>query len=147
MILICDMESLHLSQVYDLEKICFPNDFWTVKMFEEELKNDISLFLVAIDDEDEKVVGYAGVWFMGDVANITNVAVMPEYRRNGIGKMLINALISKSAENDMSSITLEVRESNIAAQKLYKGLDFEEAGFRKHYYKDRENALIMTKAL
>lgn len=147
MIRIYNMQSEHLDDVFSLEQICFPNDFWTCKMFEEELENNISAFFVAVDTDINAVVGYAGVWFMADVANITNVATAPEYRCMGIGRMLVDALINASAEKDMSSITLEVRDSNLSAQRLYEKSGFERVGVRKRYYKDREDAILMTKIL
>jgi ribosomal-protein-alanine N-acetyltransferase len=80
--------------------------------------------------------------------DITNVAVLPEYRRLGIGSILIEAVIKKAAELELSLLTLEVRRSNTVAQSLYSKYGFEVIGERKRYYSDnREDALIMTKEL
>ena len=103
---------------------------------------DTSHFVVAT--VDEKVVGYMGLQVFCGEGYVTNVAVLPEYRRQGIAKMLIE----KQLQNDMSFITLEVRESNLPAIKLYEFCGFENVGIRPKFYTDpTENAIIMTKYL
>ncbi len=91
------------------------------------------------------IAGYAIIWDMVDVAHIISIAVRRSVRRRGIGELLLLNSISMSKEKGMSSITLEVRNSNLPAQSLYKKYDFRVKGIRKHYYTDnREDALIMT---
>ncbi len=117
---------------------------WSRKSFEDELKNDKALYLVA--KQDEKVVGYIGTWLILDEAHITNIAVSGEYRNQKIGDKLVNELIEICKEKNIKSMTLEVRNSNTIAQKLYKNHGFKLAGIRKEYYSDnKEDALIMWK--
>ncbi len=144
MIRIERLTKVNLDAVWALEQICFPEDPWGRISFENELNQDHSVFLVAYDEEENMVVGYGGVWFQYDVGDITNLAVHPDYRREGIGGKLLELLIGLCHERGMQAITLEVRETNTAAQKLYEKAGFTVCGIRKAYYKDRENAIIMT---
>ncbi len=137
-----DKESL--DDVLELEKICFPDDPWGRISFENEISNPLSIFFIAIDDEKEKVIGYSGVWLMYDVGDITNIAVHPDYRREGIGTRLLGLIVDICREKGMESVTLEVRESNIAAQRLYETKGFKVCGIRRRYYQGKENAIIMT---
>lgn len=141
------METLSLKtldEVYELEQKCFPDDPWGRLSFENELENSLSVFLVAIDEEKQKVVAYGGVWLVYDIGEITNIAVHPDYRREGIGKRILSLLIDVCKEKDMSGITLEVRESNTAAKQLYQNEGFVCCGLRKKYYQGIEDAIIMT---
>ena len=115
---------------------------WSKESFENELKNNLALYLVA--KVDEKAVGYIGVWKIFDEGHITNVAVHPDFRGEGIGRALISELLYLCEKEGITSFTLEVRESNIVAQNLYKSFGFVEEGKRKGYYSDNnENAIIM----
>ncbi len=145
MIAIKKMTKEHIEQVYNIEERCFSIP-WSKKSFEDELtKNKMAIYLVAL--EDEKVIGYAGMWHVINEGHITNVAVSPEYRRQGIGENLINRLIEIAKEKDMIGITLEVRTSNEAAKNLYKKQGFLLDGIRKEYYENKEDAFIMWKHL
>lgn len=135
----------NLDEVYELEKLCFPSDPWEYAAFESELSNEISVYIVAKDEESGAVCGYAGVWMMYDVGNITNVAVHPAFRRGGIGMKLIELIEKICSERGMREITLEVRAGNKPAIALYEKMGFKLCGLRKRYYKNREDALIMTK--
>ncbi len=91
------------------------------------------------------VAGYAGLWAVCDEGHITTIAVEPPQRRRGVGELLLNGLIDLGFEMGVEVLTLEVRVSNIAAQRLYAKYGFEEAGRRIRYYTDNgEDALIMT---
>lgn len=136
-----------IDAVLELENLCFPEDPWGRISFEHELTNPFSVFLVATDDESDAVVGYGGLWLMYDAGNITNIAVHPQYRREGIGSRILELLTQISAERGMETITLEVRRSNLAAQKLYEKNAFSVCGIRKRYYQRKEDAIIMTKQL
>lgn len=119
---------------------------WHEESFVQELTNNIALYLVA--KVEEKAVGYVGVWKILNEGHITNVAVHPDYRNNGIGKALVSELLLLCMKDGIDSFTLEVRKSNIVAQKLYKELGFEESGVRKKYYSDNnEDAIIMWKSV
>lgn len=90
------------------------------------------------------LVGYAGVWVLLDEGHITTIAVAPAHRRQGVGELLLNGLIDHAIELGAESLTLEVRLSNTAAQRLYLKYGFHPAGKRPRYYTDNsEDALIM----
>jgi SSU ribosomal protein S18P alanine acetyltransferase (EC 2.3.1.-) len=94
-----------------------------------------------------QVVGYGGLWVVADEAHINTLAVHPEWRRRNIGERLLQALLDKASALHASSATLEVRVSNLAAQRLYQKFGFVEVGRRKRYYRDGEDALLMTVTL
>lgn len=137
----------NIDDVWRLEQICFPEDPWSKNMFESELDNPLSVFLAAYDEESNELAAYGGVWLMYDIGNITNIAVNPSYRGEGIGRELLRLLEKLCRERGMNEITLEVREKNEPAKNLYLSEGYEECGLRKGYYRDRESAVIMTKKL
>jgi ribosomal-protein-alanine N-acetyltransferase len=91
------------------------------------------------------IVGFTGIWLMADEAHITNIAVAQEYRRRGIGELLLIAIIDMARELKAATMTLEVRISNIPAQNLYSKYRFIKTGVRRGYYLDnKEDAVIMS---
>jgi ribosomal-protein-alanine N-acetyltransferase len=135
------MKDDDIKNVMEVEVKSF-NIPWSKESFENELKNNLALYLVA--KVDEKAVGYIGVWKIFDEGHITNVAVHPEFRGEGIGRALISELLYLCKKDGIKSFTLEVRESNAVAQNLYKSFGFVEEGMRKGYYSDNnEDAIIM----
>lgn len=140
-----------ISTIEEIEKRCFPYDYWNEKSFEYAINHieDMSyryIFLKAIN-EDNQIMGYIIATVVADDCEIHNVAVDIPFRRNHIAERLF-----KQLENEIfgiaSNIYLEVRESNISAQKLYQKLDFQIVGERKNYYDyPRENAILMVKSL
>ena len=140
---ITKMTEAHIGQIAELEKICF-NDPWSENSIASELNNRLSCWLVAI--EDGKVIGYLGSQTVLGETDMMNIAVHPDYRKNGIASNLIGELISKLMEQGSHSLMLEVRESNEPAMSLYLKLGFEVVGVRKNYYRNpKENALILRK--
>ena len=141
---IVPMTADHLDEVAELERICFSTP-WSRNMLAEELDNYLSAFLVALDDND-KVAGYAGLQAVLDEGYITNVAVDPACRRQGVANQLLQVFDSFARGNHLAFLTLEVRPSNAAAIALYQGFGFAEAGRRRNYYDlPKEDALILTK--
>lgn len=140
------MEEKHLDQVFEIEKTCFVTP-WTYNSLKKELaENDLAVYLVALNGNE--VVGYAGMWHVVNEGHITNIAVKEEYRRKGIGTMIMDRFIEYAYHRDMLGITLEVRISNTGAQRMYSKLGFKPEGFRKNYYSDtKEDAVIMWKYL
>lgn len=135
---------LLLPQLADLETRCFSVP-WTRQMFEEELQCDYARYFAAVE-EGGGLVGYAGLHAILDEGYITNVAVRPDCRRQGVGGALLARLLSVSRENQLSFLTLEVRDGNLAARSLYRKFGFQEVGRRKNYYtKPREDAVLMTR--
>ena len=142
---IVPMNADHLEELEKLERICFSRP-WSRKMLAEELENQCAAFLVAQDSITQQVMGYAGLLVMADEGYITNVAVFPEFRRQGVAAKLIAVFENFARGNKLAFLTLEVRPSNTAAIALYKGFGFEEVGRRKNYYDlPEEDALILTK--
>ena len=115
---------------------------WSRKSFWEEAANERTVYLLALDDE--KVIGYAGTWILDDEAQITNVAVAPEYRGKKVGAGLMEHLIEEAKKRGATRMTLEVRPSNASAIALYERFGFKDYGRRPHYYLDNgEDAMIM----
>lgn len=141
---IVPMNADHLDEVAELERICFSTP-WSRNMLAEELDNLLSAFLVALDDADH-VVGYAGVQVILDEGYITNIAVRPECRRQGVAAQLLQVFMDFARANKLSFLTLEVRASNYDAIALYGSRGFRSMGRRKNYYEHpREDAIIMTR--
>lgn len=141
---IVPMNADHLDEVAELERICFSTP-WSRNMLAEELDNALSAFLVALDDGG-KVVGYAGLQVVLDEGYITNVAVRPECRRQGVAGKLLQVFLDFAQGNGLAFLTLEVRASNYDAIALYGSRGFRSAGRRKNYYEHpKEDAIIMTK--
>lgn len=141
---IVPMSADHLDEVAELERICFSTP-WSRNMLAEELENNCSAFLVALDDTGA-VVGYAGLMVILDEGYITNVAVRPECRRCGVAGSLLQVFLDFAQANHLAFLTLEVRASNYDAIALYGSRGFRSAGRRKNYYEHpREDALIMTR--
>ena len=113
----------------ELDKKCFAVP-WSEQSFLEEAKNQLATYLLA--REDGKIVGYCGFWRVSGEAQVTNIAVLPEYRRRKIAKTLAEKMLEICAEDEQ--IVLEVRESNEIAISFYEKLGFERAGRRKHFY-------------
>ena len=137
------MTADHVSQVAELEKICF-SDPWSEKSIASELTNPLSLWLVAV--EDDRVAGYVGSQSVMGESDMMNVAVHPDFRRQGVAEKLVLELVVALAKNDNHCLTLEVRASNVSAISLYEKLGFAQVGLRKNYYRNpKEDALILRK--
>ena len=137
------MKKEDILQLAELEKRCF-SDPWSVSAFEYELKNPLSVWLVAA--EGDQVAGYVGSQTVIDESDMMNIAVAPAYRRQGIAEKLISMLIVQLKDRGSYSLTLEVRASNIPAIGLYQKLGFSQVGRRPNYYRNpKEDALILRK--
>ena len=142
---IVPMAAEHLDRLEQLERMCFSRP-WSKKMLAEELDNQCAAFLVAVEPETEKAVGYAGLLVVADEGYITNVAVDPSCRRQGVAAQLLQVFDNFAKGNHLAFLTLELRPSNAAAIALYEGFGFREVGRRRNYYDlPKEDALILTK--
>lgn len=142
---IIPMAAQHVAQIAALERACF-SDPWPQSAIAPELANELSLWLVAI--EDETVIGYAGSQTVLGESDMMNLAVAPEKRRQGVARALVRALCRALAEKGSTVLTLEVRASNEGAIALYAAEGFTPVGRRKNYYfHPREDALILRKEL
>ncbi len=138
------MTADHLDEMAELEQVCFSAP-WSRAMLAEELKNLAAAYVVA-EAENGAVLGYAGLHAVADEGYITNVAVRPECRRQGVATALLKVFFRFAAARRLRFLTLEARASNKAARALYAGLGFREAGVRRNYYETpREDAVLLTK--
>lgn len=126
--------------ILEVENSCFTMP-WSEESFYEELENELSHYQVV--RIDGKVVAYMGYWHILDEGHITNVAVHKEYRRQGIGRLLVEAVLEEARGRKIKGMTLEVRESNKGAIALYESFGFKVCGRRKDYYdRPKEDALV-----
>ena len=136
--------------VMAIESVSYPRP-WSQGVFESELaqvRAGTRRYLVArrIDGRGKgrgPVVGYAGLWFSGDEAHVTNVAVEPDQQRTGVATALLVALAEAAIERGCNAWTLEVRVSSAGAQELYRRFGFNPAGVRARYYENTEDAIVM----
>ena len=140
---IVPMTAAHLPQATALEKVCFPADPWSSKLFRAALDNPHTVLLLA-EGEDGGVLGYAVMSAVLDEGNLDNIAVDPRRRRQGVANALLSALTA-IGRTTLSVLFLEVRVSNLPAVALYEKHGFVPVGRRKNYYETpREDALLMT---
>jgi len=138
------MTANDINDVLNISNLCFSTP-WSRDSIYSELNNPLAKYIVAKDLESNSVIGFIGAWIVMGEADITNIAVHPNYRNLTIGSKLLSSLISLCENLDCSLINLEVRSSNIPAQNLYKKFLFIENGLRKGYYTDnKEDAVLMT---
>ena len=139
------MTADHVGQIAELEKLCF-SDPWSENSVASELNNRLSVWLVALDGD--AVAGYVGSQTVIDETDMMNIAVHPDYRRQGIGQELVERLCELLRERGSKGLLLEVRVSNGSAIALYEKLGFVQVGLRRNYYRNpKEDALILRKAL
>ena len=129
--------------VYAIELATFPAP-WTLDSFHYEMReNQFAHYIVAMND-DNKIIGFCGMWIVIDAAQITNVAVLEEARGLGIGEALMREAMQAAKDGGAEMMSLEVRVTNTVAQNLYRKLEFQDGGIRKGYYTDNgEDALVM----
>ena len=143
--IIREMKIDDVAAIAELEKLCF-SDPWSESSIASELHNPLSYWLVA--ESNGKLAGYVGSQAVLDAADMMNLAVSPNYRQQGIGQALVNALIHHLQRNHVIALLLEVRVSNLPAISLYEKLGFVQVGRRpKYYHNPREDALILRKEL
>ena len=141
-IIIRRMTDADVDGVAAVEAATFPTP-WSRDAFASEMKNVAARYLVA--EQDGRVIGYAGAWVILDESHITNIAVLSDFRGQGIGRRLTQGLMQYLSNLGAVYATLEVRRSNTVAQNLYVSLGFIKLGVRKRYYEDNgEDALIMV---
>lgn len=136
---------IHLERILEIETLSssFP---WSAGAFVQELHNPISCLWAAVDHG--RSAGFICYWMLDFEAHLLNLAVHPEERRKGLGRLLVNRMVEDALSGKLESIWLEVRSSNAGALKLYQAFGFEKAGVRSKYYEDtREDALLMRLAL
>ena len=131
-----DLENIKEILVSDFD------DFWNYSILKDELSNANSYYLVA--KLDNEILGFAGIKYVLNDADIMNIVVKKSKRKSGIGSLLLKNIIELCKKLNVSTLFLEVNEKNLPAISLYKKFGFEEVGFRKNYYKEN-NAIVMKK--
>jgi ribosomal-protein-alanine N-acetyltransferase len=144
--MIREIEESELKQLENLEQICFTDDSWSLENFRAEFSMNpyAAIYVFTVDGE---IAGYADLWIKYEKAEIANIAVLPEFRKSGIGAKLLQFCIERAEEEHCENMTLEVRQGNIPAEKLYEKYGFTYAGIRKHYCANGDNAAVMIKLL
>ena|SRR5690625_2885896 len=131
-----------LKEVMEIEKVSFSSP-WSRNVFAQEVKENRYAHYFVLEDGN-KVVGYAGMWIVIDDAQVTNIAIHPNYRGKKLGEKLFGYLLQYALHQGVVRLSLEVRVSNLVAQRMYRKFGLVPAGIRKNYYTDnQEDALIM----
>ena len=148
-IVVRPMRGSDIEAVAKIERQSFATA-WSTQAYVTELANPSAVYFVAALDVSEgnstgsKVVGYGGLWVIMDEAHITTIAVVPEFRGRRVGEQVLAEMLYTARQKGATRATLEVRESNLAARRLYEKYGFVRVAARKGYYADNnENADIM----
>ena len=140
---IIDTTEAQLAQIEKIEQQSFSCP-WTMDQLRSQLSDERHVFLTAVDNSGA-VLGYVGMMFVLDEGYISNVAVAPNFRRQGVADTLISALMTRAEELSLAFVTLEVRAGNEPAKALYAKHGFVPVGRRKNYYDlPKEDAILMT---
>jgi ribosomal-protein-alanine N-acetyltransferase len=139
--------SSDVDAVAGIERASF-SDPWSARAFLPLLRESSTLFLVATSSPGDEILGYAVAWFVGEEAELANLAVSPTARRRGVGAIVLTHVIAEAVRRQCRTLFLEVRESNATARSLYLRHGFEQVGRRKRYYvAPQEDALVLRKVL
>lgn len=139
------LQNAHLSAIAELEKICFAEP-WSERAL--TMLTQSGNFGIAALTHEGRLIGYGGMLTVLDEGQITNIAVHPAFRRMGVGKAVLSAIVSQAEQQGITEVSLEVRVSNLAAKELYLQMGFEIAGVRKRFYSHpTEDGLVMVKEI
>lgn len=142
-IMVRPMTRSDLEQVTEIENKCFSIP-WSYNSFLDACETEYNVYLVC--ELDGKIAGYCGLWTVLGEGNITNMAVSPDYRKQGIGELLMCKMEEAAKEQAVNTFFLEVRQSNEPAINLYKKMGYEQIGIRKRFYeRPVEDAIVMSK--
>lgn len=139
------MQESDLDSITKLEEKCFLQPWNKEQCLYELNENPFSTGYIVEEEGDIK--GYAFLWVTFEIAQLARIGVAPSSRKKGYGKFLMQALLEKSKEAGCEFFSLEVRESNEAARKMYESLGFIQVNVSKNYYPDGENAIVMSVAV
>jgi [ribosomal protein S18]-alanine N-acetyltransferase len=136
------MTAADIKNVIAIERASFQFP-WSTRFFLDELQVDCARSILA--EVEGRIVGYVLFWFLPEEVDIHNIAVHPDFRRQGIGRLLLEQVIDAARRQERLRVTLDVRCSNAPAQNLYRSFGFVIRGLRKGYYSDNgEDALVMA---
>ena len=139
------MRKKDLAEVLKIERKCFEEPY-SREIFEQELK--IKAAQLWVIPYRQKIVGYIDFWLVASEMELVSIAVHPKFKRRGIGQYLMEEMFDYGCQHQASSIVLDVRKSNLKAQKLYGKFGFKKVGLRKKYYSDnQEDAIVMKRKL
>ncbi|KGP72701.1 ribosomal protein S18-alanine N-acetyltransferase [Pontibacillus yanchengensis] len=131
-----------IDSILTIEEQCFATP-WTRDAFDHELHDNPYALYYVIEIEGT-IIGYCGLWLIIDEAHVTNIAILPSYRGKRLGNALFNAVLTHARQLGAIQLSLEVRVSNVVAQKMYRRFGLIPGGIRKNYYTDNhEDALVM----
>ena len=135
-----------LDDIVSMDAICFPAP-WSKEQYQYELEENDYAFLYVLKEEC-KIIGFIDYWITFDIAQLAKIAILPEYRGKHLAHQLMDQMIQDAEAKQCETLSLEVRVSNLAAQKLYEAYDFINVNTRKGYYHDNgEDAYVLVKAL
>lgn len=143
-----EIKKMEIDDIRNISNILLSDfdEFWSVSTLETEFKNENTYCYIA--KTNEKIIGFAALWKVIDEMHINNIVIKKDFRNMGIGTVFLEHLIKEvSLFEDVKTITLEVKQTNITAINLYKKYEFKMIGIRKNYYGINEHAIIMTKML
>ena len=133
--------------VLEIERASFNNPT-SREWYERELARPGVCFLYVLRTPEAPVAAFCAFWYVADQAHINNLAVRPELRGRGLGSQMLEAVMVEVQRLGAGSLALEVRRSNVAAQRLYLRAGFRQEGIRQSYYTQPvEDALILVKRL
>ena len=131
-----------LDAIVALDKLCL-GGIWSADGYLREIDSPNSTLLLIQEDQEQTLIGLGCLWSIVEEAHITLLGIHPEYRRRGLGKLLLFLLLEDAVSRKLERATLEVKATNIIAISLYQKYGFREAGRRKNYYPTGEDALIL----
>ena len=130
-----------------LDKALFPYSPWSASQYKEEFSSPTRHFVVALD-EDQSIIGYAGVFAPGEAeADVLTVGVIPEHRRKGIAIALMALITDWARSHGSTAMMLEVKTDNLEAIAMYESLGYSQLSIRKDYFGSGLDALVMRKEL
>jgi [ribosomal protein S18]-alanine N-acetyltransferase len=135
-----------LTDILAIDSLTFPTPS-KASLFRYELTENALANYQALTEKNGRLIGYAGYWLIADEGHISTLAVHPEWQRRGLGELLLLNMLYLQCEQQATLSTLEVRRSNQAAQALYQKYGYELVGERRRYYKNGEDALLLTRTL
>ena len=145
---IVPMTRAHIDALMPFEREMFGTEAWSADGYRAELADTRHRYYLAAVDENESLLGWAGVRVVGDTAEILTVGVVPQARRQGIGGRLLAMLLDEATRRGAVEAFLEVRVDNTAAQQLYEQARFVRVGIRRGYYAEgRVDAVVMRRAI